>query len=152
MKARARPATATVLLGLAIAGCGGSSKPKPTTPSTNATRTTQFSVGVGVATTRISATLRAPNHRPVAGEKWPYSVQVTDRHGHPLSGTVRIQFALGGQVVGTDTPPVHPLTDGRWHDNLKFPRRSVGFPLTFQVVVHTSEGSVTLNWPVSVKP
>jgi hypothetical protein len=97
------------------------------------------------------ATLTAPNHSPVAGKNWPYAVHVTDKAGHPLSGSVRIQFAFGGQVVGSDTPPVHPLRNGRWHDNLQFPRRSVGFPLTFQVVVHTSAGSMTLNWPVSVK-
>lgn len=100
----------------------------------------------------MRATLTAANHTPIVGRNWPYSVRVTDAAGHPLSGRVRVQFAFGGRVVGTDRPPVHPLKDGRWHDLLKFPRASVGFPLTFQVVVHTGAGSVTLNWPVSVKP
>jgi hypothetical protein len=145
---------ALVVLLLCLAACGASSKPSASTSTarTTPTRTSTSNSGVGVATARVNATLTAPNHSPVADKKWPYSVHVTDGQGKPLSGTVRIQFAFGGQVVGTDTPPVHPLTDGRWHDNLKFPRRSVGFPLTFQVVVHSSAGSVTLNWPVSVKP
>jgi hypothetical protein len=94
--------------------------------------------------------LHGANHAPKAGKPWPYSVTVTDAAGHPLSGTVEIEFTFGGQVVGTDTPPTHPLTHGRWHDNLMFPARALGFPLTFQAVVHTGRGSITLDWPVTV--
>ena len=66
-------------------------------------------------------------------------------------GTVDIQFAFGGQVVGRDTPPTHPVVNGRWHDTLKFPAAAVGMPLTFQAVVHTRLGSITLDWPVTVR-
>jgi hypothetical protein len=76
---------------------------------------------------------------------------VTNAAGQPLSGTVGIQFSFGGAVVGHDTPPVHPLRNGHWSDNLQFPATAVGYPLTFQAVVHTTAGSITLNWPVSVK-
>ena len=149
-----RAAALATIAVLAVAACGGGSKSQPSTPASTTTATNQTtvsSVGVGTATARVNATLNAPNHSPIVGKGWPYSVHVTDRSGRPLSGTVRIQFVLAGHVVGTDTPPVHPLKNGRWHDNLQFPKASLGFPLTFQVVVHTGEGSVTLNWPVSVR-
>jgi hypothetical protein len=82
---------------------------------------------------------------------WSYSVRVTDAAGNPLSGTVDVEFVFGGQVVGRDTPPTHPVTNGRWHDTLKFPAAAVGMPLTFQTVVHTRLGSITLDWPITVK-
>jgi hypothetical protein len=75
-----------------------------------------------------------------------------DASGRPLAGSVTIQFALGSQIVGHDTPATHRLRNGRWHDVLRFPPRSVGIPLTFQTVVRTPAGAVTLNWPVKVKP
>jgi hypothetical protein len=98
----------------------------------------------------VRATLHATNHTPKVGKNWPYSVHVTDASGHPLSGSVEIQFSFGGQVVGRDRPPVHPLKNGQWHDFLQFPPQAVGVPLSFQAVVHTSAGSVTLSWPVTV--
>ncbi len=74
-----------------------------------------------------------------------------DAHGKPVDGTVDIQFVFGGQVVGRDTPPTHPLKNGVWQDNLKFPAQATGINLSFQVVVHTSIGSKTLDWAVKVK-
>jgi hypothetical protein len=82
---------------------------------------------------------------------WPYSVTVTDPAGHPLTGTVDIEFTFGGQVVGRDTPPTHPLENGHWKDKLTFPAAALGEPLTFQAVAHTSAGSITLDWPVTVR-
>jgi hypothetical protein len=38
------------------------------------------------------------------------------------------------------------------HDTLKFPAAAAGMPLTFQAVVHTRLGSITLDWPVTVRP
>jgi hypothetical protein len=78
-------------------------------------------------------------------------VTAADGKGQPLSGTVEVEFTLGGQIVGRDTPPTHPITNGRWHDNLKFPAQAVGIPLVFRVVVHTVVGSMTLDWPVKVQ-
>lgn len=75
----------------------------------------------------------------------------TDASGRALSGTVDTQFVFGGQVVGHETPPTHPLTNGRLNDNVTYPATAVGIQLTFQVVVHTQLGSVTLDWPVKVK-
>lgn len=138
---------ASLLIG--AAGCGSSSKSKPAaTPSTTATPT---SGGAAVRTGAVHAVFTAPNHSPIVGKPWPYSVHVTDASGHPLSGTVKIQFTFSGQVVGTDHPPVHPVKRGVWHDTLTYPKAAVGEPITLQAVVHTSAGSVTLNWPVTVR-
>jgi hypothetical protein len=104
-----------------------------------------------VSTGPVRGTLRGENHAPRINQDWAYSINVTDASGGPLSGKVEVQFVFGGQVVGRDTPPSHPVTNGRWHDTLKFPAAAVGMPLTFQAVVHTRLGSITLDWPVTVR-
>jgi hypothetical protein len=104
-----------------------------------------------VSTGPVHGTLRGENHAPRINKDWSYSLRVTDASGHPLSGKVDIEFVFGGQVVGRDTPPTHPVINGRWHDKLKFPAAAVGMPLTFQAVVHARLGSITLNWPVTVR-
>jgi hypothetical protein len=71
---------------------------------------------------------------------------VSDAAGHPLSGTVEIEFV----VVGRDTPSSHPVANGRWRDTMTFPADAVGHPLTFRAVVHTRGGSITLDWPITV--
>jgi hypothetical protein len=99
----------------------------------------------------MRAALTAQNHAPVVGRPWPYSVSATDARGTPLSGTVDIEFVFGGAVVGHDTPPSHPITNGHWGDVLKFPAQAVGLPLIVRVVVHTRLGSATLDWSVKVR-
>ncbi|HTX31883.1 MAG TPA: hypothetical protein VMD09_10880 [Solirubrobacteraceae bacterium] len=140
---------------LGLAACGGSAKTTKTTPpkpspsagSAPAVPASSSSVTTGP----VRASLRAPDHTPVVNKNWPFSVTVTDPSGHPLSGTLTVQFVFDGQVVGRDIPPTHPLKNGHWHELLKFPARATGIPLTFEVVVRTSAGSVTLNWPVKAK-
>lgn len=164
-------AAAALLLAVTIAGCGSSSSsstssgataPSATSSSstsapasTSATPTTSAPAqGGGTASVRtgpVRGTLRAPNHAPIVKQSWRYSVTVTDAAGHPLAGTVDIEFVFGGQVVGRDTPPTHPLKNGHWADVLKFPAAAVGQPLKFRVVAHTRKGSITLDWPVTVK-
>ena len=75
-------------------------------------------------------------------------VEATDSSGHPLSGSVLTEFVFGGQVVGKEVPPTHPLTNGTLTDQVTYPTESIAYSLTFQVVVTTSQGSVTLDWPV----
>jgi hypothetical protein len=89
------------------------------------------------------------NHSPKINRNWPYAVSVTDAAGHPLDGTVTIEFTFGGQVVGRDTPPTHQLKNGGWRDNLRFPPAALGEPIDLQAVVHTQLGSITLDWPVT---
>lgn len=105
-----------------------------------------------MGTSRLRATLIGANHDPVAGKGWAYSVHVTDPSGRGLSGSVKIEFTFEGQVVGTDTPPVHPIRNGLWHDTLTFPGAAAGHPLALVAVVKTPAGSATLSWPVSVRP
>jgi hypothetical protein len=143
-------AAIAVLTGLAA--CGSSSKSKSAGPSGSTPATTGAGSAQGggsVTSGPVHATFTAPNHKPTVGKPWPYSVHVSDASGHPLNGSVKIQFTFGGQVVGTDTPPVHPIKNGLWHDNLTFPKAALGQPVTLQAVIHTSAGSVTLNWPVT---
>ena len=45
----------------------------------------------------------------------------------------------------------HLPSNGRLTDDVTFPARAAGIPLTFQVVVHTKLGSVTLDWSVKVQ-
>jgi hypothetical protein len=98
----------------------------------------------------MRASLHGQGHAPTAGKLWHYSVLATDPGGRALSGKVDTEFVFSGQVVGRESPPTHPLTNGRLDDKVTFPAQSVGIPLTFRVVVHTSAGTVTLNWPVKV--
>lgn len=143
-------AAAALMLGGAACGSGSESKHSGKVSSTPAT-VSHRAAGASITSGPVHASFTAPNHTPKVGKPWPYSVRVSDASGHPLSGTVKIQFTFGGQVVGTDTPPVHPVTNGSWHDNLTFPKAAVGEPITLQAVVHTSAGSVTLNWPVTAQ-
>jgi hypothetical protein len=143
---------AAVLAGIALAACGGSSSSStsPAHSTTSTSSTTQASgSGASVTTGPVHGALVGANHSPKIGAKWPYTVSVTDAAGQPLDGTVAINFTFGGEVVGHDTPPTHPLKNGHWHDNLKFPAQSLGQPLSLQAVVHTSKGSITLSWPVT---
>lgn len=142
-------ATAAATLLLALAGCGSSSKSTPV--ATHSTTATSAANRASVTTGPVHATFTAADHTPKVGKGWPYSVHVTDASGRPASGTVKIQFTFGGQVVGTDHPAVHPVRNGRWHDLLTFPKAAVGQPVTLQAVVHTRAGSVTLSWPVTAR-
>ncbi len=103
-----------------------------------------------MSTGPVHGSLRANNRAPQVNKPWSYAIKVTNPAGQPLSGTVDIQFVFGGQVVGRDTPPTHPVKNGTWHDSLKFPAPAIGMALTFRAVVRTALGSVILDWPVTV--
>jgi hypothetical protein len=153
-------------MSLFVAACGSGSSSTSSGPTT--TRTTQTTAAnaasppatatsgsagtvAAVTTGPVRAALRGADHAPVVKRAWAYSIVATDASGHPLTGTVEVQFVYGGQVVGRDRPPTHQLTNGRWHDNLRFPSAALGIPLTFQTVVRTPAGTATLNWPVKVR-
>jgi len=117
-----------------------------TSPSTKPSTATPLHAGL------IHAALEGENHQPAADRPWGYTVTATDAKGHPLDGSVEIEFAFHGMVVGHDAPPTHPIKDGRWHESLTFPAAAaIGAPIELQAVVHTRLGSVTLQWPVTVK-
>jgi hypothetical protein len=147
-------AVSLIVLVLGGTACGGKSKTTTTktrtasTTTTTTTTTPASSVSIGP----VHGRLTAENHAPVVNKDWRYSLTVTDAAGHPLSGTVDIEFVFNGVVVGRDTPPTHPVTNGRWHDTVRFPADAVGEPLTFRAVVHTRLGSITLDWSIMVRP
>ena len=150
---------ASALAALAVAGCGGSSKSSSKHSAAGsqaaaggAQSATSATPSAAISSGPLRASLKAPNHAPIAGRDWAYAVHVTDARGRPLSGSVKIQFTFGGQVVGTDHPAVHPLRHGVWRDTLTFPKDAVGYPLIFEAVLRTSAGSATLGWPVTVRP
>lgn len=95
--------------------------------------------------------MTADSHVPVANKLFRYTVVVSDANGHPLAGTVDTEFAFSGIVVGHETPPTHRLKHGVLRDNVTFPSHAIGQPLELQVVVHTSSGTVTLDWAVMAK-
>jgi len=159
LRGRAAAALLVALASLAAAACGSSASKSsatsshgtPATAGGSATSAPSNSSGTSsVSTGPVHGTLSAVNHAPKVNQNWPYSVVVTDASGHPLSGIVDIEFVFSGRVVGRDTPPTHPVTNGRWHDYLQFPAQAVGIPLLFQAVVDTHLGSITLDWPVTV--
>ena len=140
-------AVSLVVLPLSLAACGATS-------STTSSRTSapgKAAITTPVDTRPPHATLVGENHAPKVNQPWSYSVTVTDALGHPMSGTVNIEFALSGQVVGHDKPPTDPITDGHMHDTLKFPAEAVDVPLDVRAVVHTTLGSLTLDWPITVQ-
>ena len=153
MRGRLVFAVSLVVIVLGGTACGGKSKTTTTNTRTTTTRTaTTTTPSSSVSTGPVHGRLTAENHAPVVNKDWRYSLTVTDAAGHPLSGTVDIEFVFNGVVVGRDTPPAHPVTNGRWHDTVRFPADAVGEPLTFRAVVHTHLGSMTLDWPITVRP
>lgn len=153
-------ALVAVVASITLVGCGSGGQTSTSAPSAgSATSSTATSTSVPASPSGGSAVvtagpvrgrLRGADHTPVQGRNWAYAVEVTDAGGHPLSGTVEIQFVFGDQVVGRDQPRFHPVRGGRWHDRIVFPPAAVGQPLTFRAVVHTPAGVITLDWPIRV--
>jgi hypothetical protein len=125
-----------------------------TAPATTSTTAPANSAGASASVTTgpVHATLTGRDHTPKVGKPWPYSVTVESASGQPLSGTAEVEFTFGGQVVGHDTPPSHPIKHGKWKGTLTYPAQSAGQPISLQVVVHTKAGNVTLVWPVMTQP
>lgn len=147
----------TAVLSLAVAGCGGSRPtPQPThAPVTTATTTPTTPLpatgGRSVSKGALRATITGENHTPTVNQPWPYSIRVSNATGQPLSGTVAIEFLFAGQIVAHDKPPTHAIANGLWQSTLKLPTASVGYPLTLRAIAHTPAGSITLNWPITVR-
>lgn len=99
----------------------------------------------------IHAVLSGENHNPIVNRPWAYTIRVTDAQGNKLSGTETTQYTYSGTVVGTERPTNVKFTAGFYHDTVEFPPPAVGMPLDVHAVVHTSLGSVTLDWPIVVK-
>jgi hypothetical protein len=116
-----------------------------------------------------NATLKVPGHHPKAGTRWPVTVTCR-RSGKAVRATATYQFLYNGQVVATRYPSPNADPDskcsragtcrkspwpftGRFRDStFTWPRRAVGFPLTFRVVVRVrGRGKVNLDYAVKVR-
>jgi hypothetical protein len=156
---------ASIVLAVSLAACGGSTKSNPTTPQPRPTPTTARTTTTTHTTTSspqptnptpvyarpIHATLVGEDHEPTVNKNWTYSITVTDAKGQKLGGTETTQYTFNGSVVGTEKPENVPFKNGYYHDTVQFPAAAVGVALDVQAVVHTSIGSITRDWPITVK-
>jgi hypothetical protein len=115
------------------------------------------------------ARLKAPGHHPEAGKRWTIKVTARTRSGKPVRARAYYQFLYGGQVVSTQYPSPRsrpgacPGSDacrdspypfrGSYRDpTIIWPRRSVGYRLTFRVVVKAKKrGTRKLDYWVRVR-
>lgn len=149
----------TVLLSLALAACGSSTPAsRPTShPAQSPATTTTTAAPLPTAGSKsatagaLRATIVGQNHTPTVNQPWRYSLQVRTASGHPISGKVTIEFVFAGQVASYDRPPTHPITNGIWQSTLRFPKVAVGYPLNLRAVAHTKTGSITVDWPITVR-
>ncbi len=120
-----------------------------------------FAVSATAAAPPFKATLSAPKTNPKVGKLWDITVTARSNAGKPLRASAYYQFVFQGQVVSTQYPA--PGTKGvgvrhspwrftgHFSDQLLFPARSVGVPLTLRVVVTaTGHGTVKLNHDIHV--
>jgi hypothetical protein len=124
-----------VVLALGPSGCGGGSSSSSTdTGSESAPGPT--------------VTLDAPNHQPTVNAAWPITITARDPDGRPLRAEVRYQYLFAGSVVAHRS---HYRFKGTFHDIIRWPKRSVGIPLTFRALVSTPLGTRRLDYAVRVK-
>jgi hypothetical protein len=109
------------------------------------------------------ATLKAPNHHPTAGKLWYITVTAKSNSGRALRATAYYEYYYNGQKVATRNPsPWDPKDQsggprpysfkGSYRDGILWPKRSVGIPLTFRVVVKVKGlGTRRMDWKVVVR-
>jgi hypothetical protein len=109
------------------------------------------------------ATLKAPNHHPTAGKLWNITVSAKSNSGRSLRATAYYEYYYSGQKVATRNPsPWDPKDSsggprpysfrGSYRDGILWPKRSIGIPLTFRVVVKVKGlGARKLDWKVVVR-
>lgn len=113
----------------------------------------------GAATFRLG--LHAPNHRPKAGAKnWIIRVTAKTASGKALRARATYQFLFHGRKVSTQYPaPFKPTGSrhspwsftGSYRDSILWPKKAVGIPLTFRVVVSVAgRGTRHVDWAVVV--
>lgn len=111
--------------------------------------------------------LSAPTHHPKATKRWPVTVSCYTASGRALHATATYQFIAGGftqtrypspnadpnsacSKAGTCRHSPYPFT-GRMRDGtFTWPRRAIGIPIKFRVVVRVRHGG-TYNLDYAVK-
>jgi hypothetical protein len=96
------------------------------------------------------ATYSAPSHHPRAERNWVVRV-----HVRPASLRTRMhyEFYFGDRRVATryvDDKKSFAF-EGHMQDAVIWPKRSIGIPLVFRVVLHNSCGTKHWNWAVKVR-
>jgi hypothetical protein len=106
--------------------------------------------------------LRAPNHHPKVGEPWRIKVSARTNSGRDIHAAALYKFIYNGSVVSTQYPSPHSGPQGPerhrpYHffgsfiDRLYFPKRAVGIPLRFRVVVRAGPlGTKHVDYGISV--
>ena len=115
------------------------------------------------------ARLKAPGHHPKAGKRWTIKVSARTRSGKPVRARAYYQFLYGGQVVSTQYPSPrsrpgqcpggsgcrrspYPFRGSYRDPTIVWPRRAVGYRLTFRVVVKTkTRGTRKVGYWVRVR-
>jgi hypothetical protein len=104
-----------------------------------------------------SARLSAPTHKPKAGKRWPVKVTTSLRE---VRTSAYYQFVFGNRVVAKRE--INPKSSAPGKTRFRFrggfrdptvtwPRRSVGIPLTFRVVLRNRCGTKKLDYKVVVQ-
>ena len=130
-----------VAAALVPVGCGGGGSNAETTAAGTGTTT-------AAQAPSFVATLNAPTHQPVANAAWPITISARTFGGVPLRATVTYEYLFTGQVVARRSR--YRFT-GTFHDVIRWPTRSLSFPLTFRAVVTTRLGTQNLDYQVQVK-
>jgi len=83
-------------------------------------------------------------------KNWPITITVTSLAGKPIAATLQMNVLFSGARVGRiDNGKTYHFV-GRHHENVTWPKTSVGYPLTLQAVVKAKGKTKTLLWAVSV--
>jgi hypothetical protein len=109
----------------------------------------------------VQATLTTSSKVPKVGEAWHWTINAHDG-ATPARISVRLQILRAGAVIGCYKDAAMAECKGARAGDLigftgkrtgviRWPERTVGVPLTFQVVVITKIGTVRLRAPVRVE-
>lgn len=122
---------------LLLAACGGSkaeASSRSTTPKPS-----------------FRATFSATSHHPVATKlNWYVTATASDLSGKPIAATLEMNVLFGGGQVGQiDNGKVHHFV-GHYREQVSWPKRSKGYPLTVQAVIKADGKTKKLLWPITV--
>jgi hypothetical protein len=114
-----------------------------------------LSAAAAIAAATLHLTLTTATKTPKAGARWPYKVTLT-KDGNPAKGTVTAQIVdpLGGvHPVGFGAKKGNvtrvPFT-GTFRDFVIWPKDSIGYPLTFRVIVRSGGAKKIAKTTVTV--
>jgi hypothetical protein len=132
---------------LALAGTTGAALLATTLPAAPAASSPPRALATACSYT---ARLRAPTHHPRANKLWKITVTLSTRR----LTSAHYEFFFHGQKVSTQYVNYnhHFKFRKRFSDpTIKWPPRSVGYPLIFRVVLHNACGTKNINYAVKVR-